>query len=227
MGGAQNPLSMNRFLYAHANPATLIDPSGHVALDGESAAPPLPIDPCAGTHWGTTTCDGGGSPPGPSPGDDDADLVAPEDDDYIVELPTDDNKALTFDEIDQLSFGQLQAYLRLQFGYDGCAGAFANWPGCQDIGYAYCLLGANASGGSPGHCREYATPPDWRTDASIDLALAVAAVALSLGIATLAKSLTQVPPLVVQNAQRGREFANAALGWLKVPENWQRVPGMS
>jgi RHS repeat-associated protein len=29
MGSAQNPLSMNRFLYAHANPATLIDPTGH------------------------------------------------------------------------------------------------------------------------------------------------------------------------------------------------------
>jgi RHS repeat-associated protein len=29
LGGAQNPLSMNRFLYAHANPATLIDPTGH------------------------------------------------------------------------------------------------------------------------------------------------------------------------------------------------------
>ena len=29
MGSAQNPLSMNRFLYALANPATLIDPSGH------------------------------------------------------------------------------------------------------------------------------------------------------------------------------------------------------
>jgi RHS repeat-associated protein len=31
MGSAQNPLSMNRFLYAHANPATLVDPSGHAA----------------------------------------------------------------------------------------------------------------------------------------------------------------------------------------------------
>jgi RHS repeat-associated protein len=29
MGSAQNPLSMNRFLYALANPATMIDPSGH------------------------------------------------------------------------------------------------------------------------------------------------------------------------------------------------------
>ena len=31
MGGAQNPLSMNRFLYALANPATFIDPDGHLA----------------------------------------------------------------------------------------------------------------------------------------------------------------------------------------------------
>jgi hypothetical protein len=35
MGGAQNPLSMNRFLYAHANPATLIDPTGHYAVYGD------------------------------------------------------------------------------------------------------------------------------------------------------------------------------------------------
>ncbi|HET9851993.1 MAG TPA: hypothetical protein VFP56_05745, partial [Candidatus Limnocylindrales bacterium] len=37
-GSAANPASMNRFLYAHANPATLIDPDGHRAyLDmGES-----------------------------------------------------------------------------------------------------------------------------------------------------------------------------------------------
>jgi RHS repeat-associated protein len=31
MGSAQNPLSMNRFLYAEANPASLVDPSGHCA----------------------------------------------------------------------------------------------------------------------------------------------------------------------------------------------------
>jgi RHS repeat-associated protein len=28
-GSAQNPVSMNRYLYAAANPATLVDPSGH------------------------------------------------------------------------------------------------------------------------------------------------------------------------------------------------------
>jgi RHS repeat-associated protein len=37
MGSAQDPRSMNRFLYAHANPATLIDPTGHVAMQACSA----------------------------------------------------------------------------------------------------------------------------------------------------------------------------------------------
>ena len=29
-GGAQNPATLNRYLYANANPATLVDPDGHV-----------------------------------------------------------------------------------------------------------------------------------------------------------------------------------------------------
>jgi RHS repeat-associated protein len=38
-GSAQNPLTLNRFLYANANPATLVDPDGHYAgdLDDERA----------------------------------------------------------------------------------------------------------------------------------------------------------------------------------------------
>jgi hypothetical protein len=34
-GSAQDPLSMNRFLDAHGNSATLIDPTGHMARDGQ------------------------------------------------------------------------------------------------------------------------------------------------------------------------------------------------
>jgi RHS repeat-associated protein len=37
-GSALNPLSMNRYLYANANPATLIDPTGHVATAGDGLA---------------------------------------------------------------------------------------------------------------------------------------------------------------------------------------------
>ncbi len=33
-GSAQDPLSLNRYLYAEANPATLIDPDGHIAMSG-------------------------------------------------------------------------------------------------------------------------------------------------------------------------------------------------
>jgi RHS repeat-associated protein len=36
MGTAQNPLSMNRFLYAEANPATLVDPTGHFVAEYDS-----------------------------------------------------------------------------------------------------------------------------------------------------------------------------------------------
>ncbi len=35
-GKAANPLTMNRFLYALANPATLVDPDGHAALEDET-----------------------------------------------------------------------------------------------------------------------------------------------------------------------------------------------
>jgi hypothetical protein len=42
-GSAQNPLTLNRFLYANANPATLVDPDGHNAYY-ESAANPTSED---------------------------------------------------------------------------------------------------------------------------------------------------------------------------------------
>ena len=32
-GSAQNPLTLNRYLYANANPATLVDPTGHYSVD--------------------------------------------------------------------------------------------------------------------------------------------------------------------------------------------------
>jgi RHS repeat-associated protein len=35
MGAAQDPRSMHRFLYAEANPATLIDPTGHFVAEND------------------------------------------------------------------------------------------------------------------------------------------------------------------------------------------------
>jgi hypothetical protein len=50
MGSAQNPLSMNRFLYALANPATLIDPTGHASINSAQLCPYGPED-CAGLNF--------------------------------------------------------------------------------------------------------------------------------------------------------------------------------
>jgi hypothetical protein len=44
MGSAQDPLSMNRFLYAHSNPATLIDPTGHMICEGDCDGTPTPAE---------------------------------------------------------------------------------------------------------------------------------------------------------------------------------------
>jgi RHS repeat-associated protein len=45
-GDAQNPLSMNRFLYALGNPATLIDPSGHAVCEFDPCEDhPVPVSP--------------------------------------------------------------------------------------------------------------------------------------------------------------------------------------
>ena len=45
-GSAQNPLTLNRYLYANANPATMVDPDGHAARNTyyESAADPSASD---------------------------------------------------------------------------------------------------------------------------------------------------------------------------------------
>jgi len=83
MGGAADPLSMNRYLYAEANPATMIDPTGHgatVVTDGgggsaacrDDACPQLTTGQLYSYHGGeltafttTTTVDDTGDRPDP------------------------------------------------------------------------------------------------------------------------------------------------------------------
>jgi RHS repeat-associated protein len=66
-GSAQNPLTLNRYLYANANPATLVDPDGHLAcgggLDPLSAAQCEAINaPAVAAAKESVQC-GGGLPP--------------------------------------------------------------------------------------------------------------------------------------------------------------------
>jgi RHS repeat-associated protein len=54
-GTAQNPLSMNRFLYAHANPTTLIDPTGHCVPNCMEIAPGVPIPTLPASNTSTSS----------------------------------------------------------------------------------------------------------------------------------------------------------------------------
>jgi hypothetical protein len=53
-GSAANPASMNRFLYAHANPTTLIDPDGHRALEADGYVAPTYVPHSAESVSSTT-----------------------------------------------------------------------------------------------------------------------------------------------------------------------------
>ncbi len=69
MGSAMDPLTMNRYLYAEANPTTLIDPSGHCSLDmmitcAGTPAPKPPPSAMGGSPRGGGTA----SRPAPSGG---------------------------------------------------------------------------------------------------------------------------------------------------------------
>jgi RHS repeat-associated protein len=63
MGGAQNPLSMNRFLYAGGNPASMIDPSGHVAINKNLCGQPGE-DRCDGNGGSVDNVNNGSNPGG-------------------------------------------------------------------------------------------------------------------------------------------------------------------
>ena len=66
-GRAHDPASLNRYLYAHANPATLIDPTGHgvvndaVGSSKKSTVPPLSwTSPTSGDPPSSTSGSSGG-----------------------------------------------------------------------------------------------------------------------------------------------------------------------
>ena len=59
-GGAQNPLTLNRYLYANANPATLVDPTGHFAGDFDDERGLVGKKKASGNGNGGGGGDGGG-----------------------------------------------------------------------------------------------------------------------------------------------------------------------
>jgi len=209
-GSAANPFTMNRFLYALANPATLIDPDGHRAfLDtGDSL---VPVDMQTKEPVSTTT----DSSPDPDP--DPPDLVDP--DSFT-------GAATSFAELDVMSVAQLQLYISTRSG-ECDAGPFGNpmAAGCSDFRYAICALGRAVSGGDT-NCAEYATPSDPVQGLVTDAALV--ALALTLGragpafVAWCQRNValcSRGPETFAQAVARGREFEANVLTALRIAGN--------
>jgi RHS repeat-associated protein len=68
IGAALDPLSLNRYLYAQANPATLIDPSGHRACEADCAGSPTPTEIQHAKTIAAQTGTASGGKPKPSSG---------------------------------------------------------------------------------------------------------------------------------------------------------------
>jgi RHS repeat-associated protein len=223
LGSAQNPLSMNRFLYALANPATLIDPTGHYACSGWD-------DDCAyiqanalektEQHTADTreaavkpSVDHESSPPaGPQP----------EIDDLInFEQPG-------LGDLSAMSHGQLQRFV-LSYGREHGRPNFHSY----DYQFAFCLLG----GGEPAGCWEGVRP---RGIDDLDGPLGTAlAAGLGIGVGTcfricpvvakwLGNNQDRIGPAsqIAQNAAAGRSFEQVVLNALRFAKNGQPIPGI-
>ena len=139
VGTVQDPLSMNRYLYAEANPASFVDPDGHAALpEGQVCSPGA--DVCKTTNGTLKT--------NPTPGAETSSSPSPSNT-VITDSPGGTPATqVTKVQIDLMTPAQLHAYVV----------SYAN-PHLTDYGYlyAYCRLG----GVSESDCVDYAYPKDW------------------------------------------------------------------
>ncbi len=199
MGSAMDPLSMNRYLYAEANPTTLIDPSGHDACIGRECDNPTYDDGREGFDQCVDRCNesvtkrasSGGGDGGGGGGGDSGGSEAPTGTPTPIG-PTELTSPLTSGpslkwQIDQMSEADLRAYLA-KWGGGIRAPSFTD----LDYLYAWCRLG----GLSSGTCLEYASLKDWGDLDGPTGTLAVApAAAVAVGatpalVAWLASSMT-------------------------------------
>jgi RHS repeat-associated protein len=174
-GSAIDPASLHRYLYAHANPTTLIDPDGHRAcefdpcedtpakewVDRENAPPPAPSPNQSGSpddrNSGTTTSTGtqttsGGTPPDSRVGDSHfAATWSP----FLDEFGVCDELQIRNSGCDPMELDELVAALkakeerdglRLQWTLVGVAGGIVTVAACGMTGFAGCVLVSLAVG---------------------------------------------------------------------------------
>jgi len=147
MGSAQDPLSMNRFLYAEGDPTTLVDPTGHGtecqigyacgqaerATEQRTRSQYEQRQQTARRNQHDERQSGGRE----------GNRIA-----TTAHTPTIATRS--FSDLTRMSRDQLIEYQ--QSRQAACSGQLANAPGCQDFGFAHCL----AVGLSQGICTDYA-----------------------------------------------------------------------
>jgi hypothetical protein len=231
MGSAGDALSLNRYLFAEGNPATMVDPTGHMALSYTC------VDECItfGTPTGSSTttviapepidyCD----IPGNCETVDNQTPKPAAEDEYFVDV-TSLKEPATTSQVDAMSVGQLQVYLAMRS--DACGGLTANFMGgCSDYRYAYCSLAARAGGSLD--CAGYASPTEPGTELAIDTALVALAVTLGRAGPAFLQWLKNNPdkiagaPQYALNFLRGRQYEEAGLRFVADPKNWNLFSGV-
>jgi RHS repeat-associated protein len=206
-GNAQNPLSMNRFLYAAANPWSMIDPDGHTF--------------CTASNY--PDCDGfapnGWRPPEPnssgSPDDRDEknkDKPKPSAKNTPDPLAADPTKKPTIEQISVMSIGELRVFL----GEYGPAN-FTSY----DYMFGFCLL----QGGESNSCWESVRPREWGDlDGPLGTFVVAPLTALTLGATAryIASHPDEAPAIaqVITNRANGLRFQGSVLNALKTTENF-------
>ena len=223
-GSAADPRSMNRFLYAEGNPATLVDPTGHkfCTVGNPDDCDALPQDPIQQQKVEQKWAEEDQKKKQEKKQQDAEDPIA-------VLPPA--GKPASPETIGAMSIGQLQVYLADRSsqcgGLLGGAGVAAA-AGCSDYLLAACLAG-NAVGGS-NDCGAYSTPTGWEGPMT-DAIAALTAVGMARAIPAILQweenhpDEADVLPQVVQNQIVGRAYQDAGTRWLQVVENFGKIPG--
>ena len=234
-GGAQNPLTLNRYLYANANPATLVDPTGHFAGDFDDERGLVGKKKASGNGNGGGGNGGGGNVPS-APGSEQPGSYTPgqsmpgseSDDMGVLQLIVDDGLVMFADgtPIDEEMTSLAGSMCQSLADQIAChAYTMAKCPACTDSDGIHATLGAASVAGPLGPLANaldafvYAAEGDLGSAGLSALgAVPVAGDALdvardaSRALRTLSKA-----DLLAANAAKGRKFEEL-LGFTKARE---------
>ncbi len=223
-GSAADPASMNRFLYAEASPATLIDPTGHDACTGAECDNPTYDNGKEGFDYCVDNC--GASKTKYGPGDKGYKPYKPPAKPPVkppAEPAPGVPLTVTSSMLDALTAGQLRAYVDARAA--ACKWAPANMPGCQDYGYAWCRQGNDRQA-----CLQWVDLKDWGDlDGPLGtfVVAPASAILVSLGWAALVSvagpAKDELPSAANQTMQLTSDELEVVQGLLSDPNKMHKI----